>query len=63
MLTIRGEGNMLFDLYDLSGKRVLSKTVRQQETLDISGFSGGIYFYKLSTDKQVALKTGKLVIQ
>ncbi len=62
-ITVTGDEEMLFTLYDISGKMVMSKTVNQHETLDISGFSGGMYFYRVFSAKQVLLKTGKLVIQ
>lgn len=63
VITISGEGDMSFEMYDLSGKMVLNKAIKQQESLDISQFAGGMYFYKVSGAKQALLKTGKLVIQ
>ncbi len=62
-LTVSGQGDLLFSLYDISGKLVMSKAVKQQETLDVSSFAEGMYFYRVSTDKQQVLRTGKLVIQ
>jgi len=61
-ITIQGNGDLVFNLFDISGKKVLSKAVKQQETLDISDFAGGMYFYQVNSDKTV-VKTGKLVIQ
>jgi len=62
-ITISGKEDMMFMLMDITGKTLLSKAIKQQESLDISDFAEGMYFYRISNDKQQVLKTGKLVIQ
>lgn len=62
-ITVGGAEEFNFTLYTISGKQVLSKVIRQQETLDISELAKGLYFYRATDDKQEILRTGKLVIQ
>ena len=49
-------------LNDVTGRTLFSKTIAGsgKQTLDVSGFSNGIYFLKLKTDYGVATK--KIVI-
>ena len=47
-------------VFDILGKQVLNKTVRNN-TLDVSGLTSGIYIMKVSQDN--ANITKKLVIQ
>ena len=52
-----------FSVFDISGRRVFEKTFIPQglqESIDLGNLPHGIYFYQLTTEKQI-LKTDKLV--
>jgi YD repeat-containing protein len=50
------------EIYDLTGKRVISRSVDNKETLAVEQLSGGIYLYKLSQDEAL-IYSGKLSIE
>jgi aminopeptidase N len=62
-ISVRGNGEMLFELYDLSGKVILSKQIVQSADIDLSGLSGGMYFYKIIASGNACISTGKLAVQ
>jgi aminopeptidase N len=62
-LSIKGNGDLTFRLYDLTGKQVESKAIRQQGTLNLEGYAAGLYIYKVTDAEQRLVKTGKLVLQ
>ncbi len=49
-----------FELFDLTGKMVMSRTVGTTTRINIDGLDKGIYLYRLSTDDGDLLKSGKL---
>lgn len=54
-------GQGIFELYDITGRRIFGKNVKGNQTLDISSVSKGLYFYRLVTE-QITVKE-KIVIQ
>jgi aminopeptidase N len=62
-ITVRSNGNALFELYDLSGKIILNKQVLQNTDIDLSGLSKGMYFYKISDTQNPCVSTGKIAVQ
>jgi hypothetical protein len=50
------------EVYDLTGKRVISRSVDNQEVLGVNQLSGGIYLYKLSHNNEL-IYSGKLSIE
>jgi len=50
------------ELYDLTGKRVISRSISNNETLGVEHLSGGIYLYKL-TDKDNLIHSGKISVE
>ncbi len=48
-----------FELFDLQGRKVMSKRVLGSETISTIGLDGGVYIYKLSFDGN--MQTGKLI--
>ena len=52
-----------FTLYNSLGEKIINKVlIHKANTIDLSGYSNGIYFYKLISDKQL-IKSGKLIKQ
>ena len=57
------ETNLLFELYDLSGKVILRQQLGSSENLiDLSKISNGVYTYRVVSSKSTTPETGKLVI-
>ena len=50
------------EVYDLSGKRLVHRSVKNQESIAVDHLSGGIYLYKLS-DPHTLIYSGKLSIE
>ncbi len=54
---------MIFELYDVLGKRVMAETItKTQTTIDRNELRNGLYFYTITQDKKL-INRGKLVIQ
>ena len=62
-LNISGCDNAEFTLFDLSGKIVSSVKIQEAASIDVSGLAKGMYLYRINSEKQQLLKTGKLAIQ
>ncbi len=63
-IKVSGCDNSNFVLFDVTGKIILNAKVKQAESIDLSGLSKGMYFYRIdSQNNGLLLKTGKLVIQ
>ena len=62
-ITVSGCVNADFVLLDISGKIISSTRIKQVESIDLSGLSRGMYFYRINSNNQQLLKTGKLVVQ
>ncbi len=54
--------NLRFELYDLTGKRVILRTIDNNETIGVNHLSGGMYLYKLS-NKDHLIYSGKVSIR
>lgn len=50
-----------FELYDVTGRRVMQKRVEKGESLNLGGLQNGLYLYRISAEKQI--QTGKLMIK
>ncbi|MEN8228159.1 MAG: T9SS type A sorting domain-containing protein [Bacteroidota bacterium] len=50
------------ELYDMTGKRVISRSIYNYETIRVDQLSGGIYFYKL-TDNNQLIHSGKICVE
>jgi len=48
-----------FELYDVTGRRVIIKEVENGDLLNLEGLQDGIYLYRISADEQI--QTGKLM--
>jgi hypothetical protein len=60
---ISARENLNFELYDLSGRKLLHKALNNEsEKIPVSALSSKIYFYKLKSESGI-LKTGKLFIE
>lgn len=44
------EGTIVFELFDMQGRRLLSETMSNGEKLNMQGFNRGIYFYNVTSD-------------
>lgn len=53
-------GEVRFTLFDISGKKVLERTLIGQKRIDISEMNSGIYLYQIFSDQEL-IQTGKLV--
>ena len=51
----------LVQLFDISGKQLLEKTITSKTTLSLNEFSSGIYFLKVSSNSNTS--TQKLVVK
>ncbi len=54
--------NLRFELYDLTGKQVILRTIDNNETIGVNHLSGGIYLYKLSNNDHL-IYSGKVSIR
>ncbi len=52
---------IIFELFDLQGRKLISKTVQEGETINAAELNSGIYFYTLDFDGE--RKSGKLIKQ
>ncbi len=50
------------EIMDLAGKRVLSRSVINNEIVDLSQFSKGLYLYRLSADRNI-IHIGKIILK
>jgi hypothetical protein len=50
---------IIFELYNMSGHKILIKEIDNSYTINIEGLKTGIYSYRLFLDKKI--KTGKLI--
>ncbi len=59
----KSKGNWNLDVYDLSGKKVLSEVVTDKTKfiLDVSGLASGMYYIRVSDN--VSAGTGKLIVE
>jgi len=54
--------SLSLEVYDLSGKRVIERSIDNNETIRVNHLSAGIYLYKL-TDNNDLISSGKLSIE
>ncbi len=54
-------GQGFFELFDMNGRKILSKSIHNEDILDISSVSPGIYFYQVVTGTFTG--SGRLVMQ
>lgn len=52
---------MIFELYDISGRMVLSEDVSENEKVNIRGLNKGLYYFNLFIDDKY--KSGKIVVE
>lgn len=50
------------ELYDLTGKRLISRSIDNNETISVDDFSRGMYLYKL-TDNNDLIHAGKISLR
>ena len=50
------------ELFDLTGKRVISRNIDNRESIGVGQLSTGVYLYKLSDNKQL-IHSGKISIR
>lgn len=50
-----------FELYDVTGRRVIFRKVENGERLNMEGWQDGIYFYRITGNEQI--QTGKILIK
>jgi len=62
-ITVSGCNNADFVLLDISGKIIVSVKVKEAESIDLSGLAKGMYLYRINSNGQQLLKTGKLAVQ
>ncbi len=62
-ILVSGCNNADFVLLDISGKMIISFKVKETESIDLSGLAKGMYIYRISSNSQQLIKTGKLAIQ
>jgi len=48
-----------FELFDVTGRRVIQRRVENGERLNLEGLQNGIYLYRISADEQI--QTGKVI--
>jgi hypothetical protein len=53
--------NPMLEIYDATGKKVLSKQIVSDEDIDVSNLTPSIYFYKIK-DGKLLKKSGKMVL-
>lgn len=59
-ITFAGEYNQAsFELYDVTGRRVMQKRVENSESLNLEELQNGIYFFRITAEEQI--QTGKLM--
>jgi hypothetical protein len=58
--TKEGLSNLQFELFDISGKSVLSQPINSTELIDIQNLTPSIYFYCIKDGKSL-LKSGKVI--
>lgn len=56
------EKNLLFMLYDTSGRLIFKEQIDFENSLDLNKLSSGMYFYTI-LDKNVTIQSGKLIAQ
>jgi len=54
--------SLSLEVYDLTGKRVISRNIDNNETISVDQFSGGIYLYKLTSNNSL-VHSGKISIE
>jgi len=47
------------EIFNANGKRILSDKIRQKESIDLSQFQSGLYYYKIKNQDEIL--TGKLI--
>jgi len=50
------------EIYDLTGKQVISRTMDNNETISVGDLSRGMYIYRL-TDSNDNIQTGKISLR
>ncbi|MBN1927589.1 MAG: T9SS type A sorting domain-containing protein [Prolixibacteraceae bacterium] len=50
-----------FELFNMQGRKILSKTIIKSEKIDLQALNNGIFFYNVFTDKKI--QCGKLIKQ
>tara|TARA_R110001583_G_scaffold35585_3_gene118242 strand:+ start:49674 stop:50447 length:774 start_codon:yes stop_codon:yes gene_type:complete len=61
LITSRSKENKQLEIYSQDGKRVYSKTVHNDETIDVTNLTTGFYFLKVEEEGKIA--TRKLIIK
>ncbi len=51
----------VFDMFDIKGRKVLSKKIIKDQKMNISDFDTGIYFYNIKLDDKIF--SGKIIIE
>ena len=54
--------HLSLELYDLAGKRVISRSIDKNEAIGIEQLSGGIYLYKLINNSTL-IHSGKISVK
>lgn len=54
--------NLNISLFTLDGKKVLNTKMSSSKEIDISTLNNGIYFYKITSETNQLLKTGKVLV-
>ena len=55
-------GNLNFELYSVSGQRMINKTINGHTSLDISALPAGVYFYNVTNGTGSNVKKGQVVV-
>ncbi len=51
----------MFELFDVNGREVLSKSVNKDERVNVSQLKGGLYVYRFEVDSRMFV--GKLLVK
>jgi hypothetical protein len=57
-----GYARLDLEIYDLTGKQIISRTIEQNETIRVDDLSGGLYLYKLSNNNHL-IDAGKISLR
>lgn len=61
-LTIRITGEAQLELYDATGRKVLSETAKDGQSFSVAAFPAGLYLYRITSGAQGLLKAGSISI-
>ncbi len=57
-----GYTHLDLEIYDLTGKQIVSRTIEQNETIRVDDLSSGLYLYKLSNNNHL-IDAGKISLR